>query len=141
MSDEEREIELEGSENFEGAEVLVGSGEEYEPVHVEIPQFLPVLPLKNTVLFPFLLSPLLVRSEKSKQLIDEALLTPGRLLLSVAISRAGKDLCQRGLPPALFKRWNSGFFRKVKSSDFVGRPRVLKASFLVAQQSPNIHMY
>jgi ATP-dependent Lon protease len=87
MSDDEREIELESSENFEGAEVLVGSGEEYEPVHVEIPQFLPVLPLKNTVLFPFLLSPLLVRSEKSKKLIDEALLTPGRLLLSVAITR------------------------------------------------------
>jgi ATP-dependent Lon protease len=88
MSDEEHEIELEGSENFEGAEVLVGSDEEYEPVHIEIPQILPVLPLKNTVLFPFLLSPLLVRSEKSKLLIDEALLTPGRMLLSVAINKA-----------------------------------------------------
>ena len=91
MSDDEREIELESSENFEGAEVLVGSGEEHEPAHVEIPQFLPVLPLKNTVLFPFLLSPLLVRSEKSKQLIDEALLTPGRLLLAVAIKRPTEE--------------------------------------------------
>jgi ATP-dependent Lon protease len=91
VTDDEREIDLESSENFEGAEVLVGSGEEYEPAHVEIPQFLPTLPLKNTVLFPFLLSPLLVRSEKSKQLIDEALLTPGRMLLCVAIKRLTEE--------------------------------------------------
>jgi ATP-dependent Lon protease len=69
----------------------VGSGEEDEPTHVEIPGSLPVLPLKNTVLFPFLLSPLLVKSRKSKQLIDEALLTPGRLLLCVAVKRLTED--------------------------------------------------
>jgi ATP-dependent Lon protease len=51
----------------------------------EIPASLPVLPLKNTVLFPFLLSPLLVSSERSKKLIDEVALTPHRLLLCVAV--------------------------------------------------------
>ena len=91
MSDEEREIQPEIHESLEGAEVAVGSGEEDEPTHVEIPGSLPVLPLKNTVLFPFLLSPLLVKSRKSKQLIDEALLTPGRLLLCVAVKRLTED--------------------------------------------------
>ena len=70
MSDEELEIPLEDNASLEGAEVLVESGDGDEPSPVEIPEFLPVLPLKNTVLFPFLLSPLLVRSERSKLLID-----------------------------------------------------------------------
>ena len=85
MSDEELEIPLEDNASLEGAEVLVESGDGDEPSPVEIPEFLPVLPLKNTVLFPFLLSPLLVRSERSKLLIDAALLTAGRLLLCVAV--------------------------------------------------------
>jgi ATP-dependent Lon protease len=51
----------------------------------ELPSELPVLPLKNTVLFPYLLSPLLVSSARSQQLIDEVLLTPERLLLCVAV--------------------------------------------------------
>jgi ATP-dependent Lon protease len=46
-----------------------------------------VLPLKNTVLFPFLLSPLLVNTERSRRLIDEALLTPQRLLVCAAVRR------------------------------------------------------
>ena len=85
MSDEEFEIPLESNPSVVGAEVLVESGDGDEPSHVEIPELLPVLPLKDTVLFPFLLSPLLVRSERSKLLIDEALLTPGRLLLCAAV--------------------------------------------------------
>ena len=85
MSDEALDIPLDDNPSPGGAEVLVESGDGEEPRRVEIPELLPVLPLKNTVLFPFLLSPLLVRSERSKQLIDEALLTPGRLLLCVAV--------------------------------------------------------
>jgi ATP-dependent Lon protease len=85
MSDEELEIPLDDNTSLVGAEVLVESGDGDEPRPVEIPALLPVLPLKNTVLFPFLLSPLLVRSERSKLLIDEVLLTPGRLLLCVAV--------------------------------------------------------
>jgi ATP-dependent Lon protease len=85
VSDEELEIPLEDLPGLEGGEVLIESGEGEVPSPVEIPEFLSVLPLKNTVLFPFLLSPLLVRSERSKQLIDEALLSPERLLLCVAV--------------------------------------------------------
>ena len=48
MSDEEREIRLDAPEGGEGAEIAVGSGDEEEVAHVEIPETLPVLPLKNT---------------------------------------------------------------------------------------------
>jgi len=44
-----------------------------------------VLPLKNTVLFPFLLSPLLVNTERSKKVIDAVLVSPERLMLAVAV--------------------------------------------------------
>jgi ATP-dependent Lon protease len=46
-----------------------------------------VLPLKNTVLFPFLLSPLLVNTARSKRLIDHVLVTPERLLIAPAVRR------------------------------------------------------
>ena len=88
MSDEEREIAFDMDEDSAGAEVAVESADNHlDSAQVEIPERLPVLPLKNTVLFPFLLSPLLVRSEPSKQLIDEVLLSPGRLLLCVAVNK------------------------------------------------------
>jgi len=47
-----------------------------------------VLPLKNTVLFPYLLSPLLVSSPRSKQLIEEVLVSPQRMLVCVAVKSA-----------------------------------------------------
>ncbi len=37
----------------------------------------PILPLKNTVIFPHLLSPLLVNTERSKKLIDAVMARPG----------------------------------------------------------------
>lgn len=52
---------------------------------LDLPDELPVLPLKNTVLFPFLLSPLLVNTARSQRLIDEVLRTPARLMLAVAV--------------------------------------------------------
>ena len=51
----------------------------------EIPEELPVLPLKNTVLFPFLLSPLLVNTPRSQKLIDEVLVRPDRLMVCTAV--------------------------------------------------------
>jgi ATP-dependent Lon protease len=51
----------------------------------EIPEELPVLPLKNTVLFPHLLSPLLVNTPRSQQLIDEVLLQDDRLMVCTAV--------------------------------------------------------
>ena len=37
---------------------------------VSVPETLPILPLKNTVIFPHLLAPLLVNTERSKKLIE-----------------------------------------------------------------------
>ena len=71
-----------------GAEVVVRSGAEEEQPQIQLPQVLPVLPLKNTVLFPFLLSPLLVNTARSKRLIDHVLVTPERLLLASAVKGA-----------------------------------------------------
>jgi ATP-dependent Lon protease len=70
-----------------GTEIHVGSGasEEDEDESPELPDELPVLPLKNTVLFPFLLSPILVNTRASQDLIDSVLLRSDRLLVCAAI--------------------------------------------------------
>ncbi len=85
MSDESGEIRPDSGFAATGARVAVGTGEDEGVAPVEIPETLPVLPLKNTVLFPFLLSPLLVASTRSKRLIDQVLLTPQRLLVAAAV--------------------------------------------------------
>jgi len=77
--------EIQPEETREGTEVAVGSGADEPSATTEIPSSLPVLPLKNTVLFPHLRSPLLVNSERSKRLIDAVLLTPHRLLVCTAV--------------------------------------------------------
>ena len=101
MTDEPEEGEEESAETEEetqdsmrslmagGMEIQVGSGggEEDEDVSPELPDELPVLPLKNTVLFPFLLSPLLVNTPASQELIDSVLLRSDRLLVCSAIQR------------------------------------------------------
>jgi ATP-dependent Lon protease len=56
-----------------------------EPERVDLPDALPVLPLKNTVLFPGLLAPLLVNTSRSQRLIDHVLVTPDRLMLAAAV--------------------------------------------------------
>ncbi len=70
-----------------GMAIRVGTGapEDDELAVPELPEVLAVLPLKNTVLFPFLLSPLLVNTPASQQLIDEVLVRPDRLLVCAAI--------------------------------------------------------
>jgi ATP-dependent Lon protease len=87
MEEEEtRDIEPREEPRSEGGEqvaVGIGAGEEREAP--ELPAELPVLPLKNTVLFPFLLSPLLVNTERSKRVIDAVLVSPERLMLAVAV--------------------------------------------------------
>ena len=85
MPDEPGEIQPESDFTTTGSQVAVGSGGPEESAGVEIPEVLPVLPLKNTVLFPFLLSPLLVASARSKRLIDQVLLSPERLLVAAAV--------------------------------------------------------
>ncbi len=84
MNDEQDEIRSTGGAG--GTEIAVGSGGD-ETALPAIPDALPVLPLKNTVLFPHLLSPLLVNTERSRRLIDEVLRSPERLLVCVAVKR------------------------------------------------------
>jgi len=76
-----------GDESLGGMAIQVGSGpadsDEFA-VH-DMPEELAVLPLKNTVLFPFLLSPLLVNTPSSQRLIDEVLLRPDRLMVCSAL--------------------------------------------------------
>jgi ATP-dependent Lon protease len=84
MNEDREDIQ---SEPTAGTEIAVGTGDGEESQLVPLPDALPVLPLKNTVLFPFLLSPLLVNTERSRRLIDAALLTPDRLLVCAAVRR------------------------------------------------------
>lgn len=83
MEDEER-IE----EQLGGMEIQVESGPDDNIDNlVELPDTLPVLPLKNTVLFPYLLSPLLVNTPASQRLIDDVLIRPDRLMVCTAVKR------------------------------------------------------
>ena len=85
MADESNEIRPEVEPQPGGGQVVVDSAVEQEPTELDVPKLLSVLPLKNTVLFPFLLSPLLVSSARSKRLIDRALLSPQRMLVTAAV--------------------------------------------------------
>jgi ATP-dependent Lon protease len=69
-----------GTELTEGADPQVG-----EAPPERLPDVLPVLPLKNTVIFPHLLAPLLVNTQRSKQLIDAVMTGEHRLMLAVAV--------------------------------------------------------
>jgi ATP-dependent Lon protease len=84
MAEEQSEIRPESS-GAEGTQISVASGGAEQIALTPLPDALPVLPLKNTVLFPFLLSPLLVNTDRARRLIDAVLLTPHRLLVCVAV--------------------------------------------------------
>jgi ATP-dependent Lon protease len=82
--DEEDQIE----EQLGGTEIQVGSGPDDDIDDLTpLPDALPVLPLKNTVLFPYLLSPLLVNTPASQRLIDDVLVRPDRLMVCTAVRR------------------------------------------------------
>ncbi|MEZ4216699.1 MAG: endopeptidase La [Myxococcota bacterium] len=89
-ADERRDLAVAlASDEGGGIEVRVDEGplDESAAAMREIPAELPVLPLKNTVLFPFLLSPLLVNTPRSQELIDEVLLRGDRLMVCAAVRR------------------------------------------------------
>jgi ATP-dependent Lon protease len=90
MAEESDALRTQISSAEGGTEISVASGGG-EQAAIPLPDSLPVLPLKNTVLFPFLLSPLLVNTERSRRLIDEVLLTPQRLLVCVAVKDEAKE--------------------------------------------------
>jgi ATP-dependent Lon protease len=81
---EDQELPVSSAEPH-GEKVAVGIGGGEEPHGPDLPAELPVLPLKNTVLYPFLLSPLLVNTERSKKVIDAVLVRAERLMLAVAV--------------------------------------------------------
>ena len=63
-------------------------GEEVEPSAVPgreepLPEILPVLPLRNTVLFPSIVAPMAATTERAKRLVDDAL-AADRLIVTVA---------------------------------------------------------
>ncbi len=55
---------------------------------MSVPETLPILPLKNTVIFPHLLAPLLVNTERSKKLIEAVMAGSERMILAVAVKGA-----------------------------------------------------
>ncbi len=84
MEEDESDFE----EQLGGMEIQVGSGPDDEVDELtQLPDELPVLPLKNTVLFPYLLSPLLVNTPASQRLIDDVLVRPDRLMVCTAVKR------------------------------------------------------
>jgi ATP-dependent Lon protease len=63
-------LELQGQDNADVIPIVANEDEE-SLMNEEIPEQLPVLPLRNTVLFPGVVMPLTVGRKKSKQLIDD----------------------------------------------------------------------
>src|SRR5918999_5659442 len=84
------------TEGFEAA--VEGGGEEQQ---LQIPETLPVLPLRDIVIYPFMIVPLFVSREKSIRAVDEAL-GENRMILLVSQrdldkeEPAGADLYQTG---------------------------------------------
>ncbi|HKC51847.1 MAG TPA: endopeptidase La, partial [Myxococcota bacterium] len=72
------------SEELRGEEPEVAPERAGVPVADEpLPEVLPVLPLRNTVLFPTLVAPMVATTERAKRLVDEALAND-RLIVTVA---------------------------------------------------------
>jgi len=67
--------------------VLSREDDDEHDADLEVPDSLPILPLKNTVLFPYLLSPLLVNTPASQRLIDDVLMRSDRMLVCTAVRR------------------------------------------------------
>jgi len=79
----------------EPAELAIPAPAESER-HEALPETLPVLPLKNTVIFPHLLAPLLVNTDRSRKLIDAVMTSPDRYLLSTAVKGPMEGSPQEG---------------------------------------------
>src|SRR5579884_2383163 len=81
-------------------ELMQGGREREEEEHFEIPDVLPVLPLKDTVVYPFSVQPLAVGQERSIRLIDDVMRDDRRLVVLVAQKSADLDLAG---PDDIFK--------------------------------------
>ncbi len=102
MSEDPKDIRSleEGPEGGESVDVGTGDLDCLDPV--DCPDALPIIPLRNTVLFPMMVSPLLVNTERSRQLVDDVLVSEDRLMLAVAVkdsvveSPSAKDIYSVG---------------------------------------------
>ncbi|MEM8929701.1 MAG: endopeptidase La, partial [Acidobacteriota bacterium] len=97
-----------------------------EQTPVDLPDVLPVLPLEETVIFPFVIVPLSVEAERGTAAVDHAL-TQGRLVMLVA--RKGGDAPERS---NLYDIGTVGrIMRMLKLPD--GRVRVLAQGIVRAE--------
>src|SRR6266852_1488579 len=97
-SDEDRDREQTHDETA-SREQEPGSSEEDEEEHARIPDILPVLPLKDTVVYPLTMQSLAVGQERSIRLIDDVMRS-NRLVVMVA--QKSLDIEQAG-PKDIFK--------------------------------------
>src|SRR5215475_6932076 len=67
-----------------------GSAAEEQQQQLKIPDKLPVLPLPDTVVFPYMILPLFVNREKGAKAVDQAL-SENRMILLVAQKNATVD--------------------------------------------------
>src|SRR5437764_1724227 len=93
-SDTTMPVHQNGEDEIEESDATVHSAEDDED-RLNIPDVLPVLPLKDTVIYPFAVQPLGVGQERSIRLIDEVM-RGNRLVVLVAqksaeIEQAGPD--------------------------------------------------
>ncbi|MDA8158374.1 MAG: endopeptidase La [Deltaproteobacteria bacterium] len=67
-------------------EIIIGKGENIEqqdlPEEIQLPEVIPLLPIRDLVLFPFMIIPLFVGREASIKAVDEALSKDRLILLS-----------------------------------------------------------
>jgi ATP-dependent Lon protease len=91
VEDEVEPLSLEDEElvSFVGSMARHRSSEEER---LNIPEVLPVLPLKETVVYPFAVQPLAIGQERSIRLIDDVMLSDPRLVVLVAQKSAEQDL-------------------------------------------------
>src|SRR5579885_2717774 len=87
------------SDHEEAPELRADGADEDEEERLTIPDVLPVLPLKETVIYPFSVQPLAVGQERSIRLIDDVM-RGNRLVVLVAQKSA--DIEQAG-PDEIFK--------------------------------------
>ena len=66
-------------------ELIVGEGEREGERGIPIPGELSLLPIKDTVLFPMVVMPLIVSRESSMKLVDDAVVSDSRVIALAAL--------------------------------------------------------
>lgn len=85
MSEEVLRFEEIEFESTTGVALVLDNEEEFDGI--DVPEVLSVLPLKNTVLYPYAVTPLLVNTERSKSLVASVLKNEDGLMFSSAVRK------------------------------------------------------